>query len=62
MWAADLALATVPLWHAAHPELTETLIWNLAGNQFGYPALWQVLHSAPVTTWFVVLPVAAVPL
>ena len=38
-WLPDLVLAMVPLWQLAHPVLTDTLMWNLAGSQFGYPAL-----------------------
>ena len=34
-WLPDLPVAVVPLWQLEQHEATETLMWNLAGNQLG---------------------------
>ena len=34
-WLPLLPVATVPLWQLEQPEATDTLMWNLAGNQLG---------------------------
>jgi hypothetical protein len=50
MCAADLVEAMLPLWQLAQPVLTATFMWNLAGNQFGYPAWWQLVQFKLVET------------
>ena len=50
-------------WQLAHPVTTNTLAWNLAGNQLvPDPVLWQVVQLAVVGTCLALLPVAVVPL
>jgi hypothetical protein len=50
MWDAVLPVAMVPLWQFEQPVVTETLAWNLAGNQLTGAFLWQLAQLALVLT------------